>query len=70
MATGALGLVGMWRNVTPVVAPVADLNNYLLPLWMLVLGSWLVLASRSSFGHERPGPPPSRSQSSLTTAKR
>jgi hypothetical protein len=48
IATGALGLVGMWRNVTGVVAPVAELNNYLLPLWMLVLGGWLVLASRAA----------------------
>ena len=32
IATGVLGLVGMWRNVTPAVDVVADLNNYLLPL--------------------------------------
>ena len=50
IATGALGLLGMWRNVTAAVAPVAELNNYLLPLWMLVLGGWLVLASRAASG--------------------
>ena len=36
--TGILGWVGMLRNVTAVVAPVAAANNYLLPLWMIVLG--------------------------------
>lgn len=47
IATGALGVIGMWRNVTPAVAPVADLNNYLLPLWMLVFGSWLIWLARA-----------------------
>jgi hypothetical protein len=36
--TAAAGLVGMFRNVTDVVAPIASLNNYLLPLWMIVFG--------------------------------
>ena len=48
MATGVLGLVGMWRNVTPVVDPVAAANNYLLPAWMIGFGVWLVLESRRS----------------------
>lgn len=48
MLTGIAGLVGMWRNVTTVVAPVADLNNYLLPAWMIGLGIWLVVISRTS----------------------
>ena len=38
LATGMLGWVGMFRNLTSAVAPVAALNNYLLPLWMIVLG--------------------------------
>jgi hypothetical protein len=46
VATGILGLVGMWRNVTPAVAVVANANNYLLPLWMLGFGGWLVRVSR------------------------
>lgn len=46
LATGILGLVGMWRNVTPAVAVVADANNYLLPLWMLGFGGWLVFRGR------------------------
>ena len=28
----------MFRNVTGVVAPVAAINNYLLPLWMIAFG--------------------------------
>lgn len=38
VCTAVLGLVGMFRNVTAAVAPVAELNNYLLPLFMIVLG--------------------------------
>jgi hypothetical protein len=47
VATGVLGLVGMWRNVTPAVALVAEVNNYLLPLWMLGFGGWLLYAGRA-----------------------
>ena len=36
--TGGCGLIGMFRNVTPAVAGVAAINNYLLPLWMIVFG--------------------------------
>ena len=32
------GIVGMFRNVTTVVSPVAAINNYLLPLWMIIFG--------------------------------
>jgi len=46
LATGVLGLIGMWRNVTPAVDPVAAVNNYLLPAWMIGFGVWLVIASR------------------------
>ena len=28
----------MFRNVTAVVSPVAAMNNYLLPLWMIIFG--------------------------------
>ena len=38
LATAALGYVGMFRNVAAAVAPVAMANNYLLPLWMIILG--------------------------------
>jgi hypothetical protein len=33
-----LGLVAMWRNVTSVVALVAEIENYVLPLWMIGQG--------------------------------
>lgn len=46
VATGLLGLVGMWRNLTPLVDTVAAANNYLLPAWMIGFGIWLVVASR------------------------
>ena len=38
VVTAVAGLVGMFRNVTTIVAPVAALNNYLLPLFMIILG--------------------------------
>jgi hypothetical protein len=38
LVTGVAGLVGMFRNLTGAVAPVAAVNNYLLPLFMIVLG--------------------------------
>ena len=28
----------MFRNITLAVAPVSAVNNYLLPLWMIVFG--------------------------------
>ncbi|HEY8184234.1 MAG TPA: hypothetical protein VII32_18470 [Thermoanaerobaculia bacterium] len=31
-------LIGMFRNVTDAVAPVAEVNNYLLPAFMIVFG--------------------------------
>jgi hypothetical protein len=40
--TAVFGLVGMFRNVTDVVAPVAEVNNYLLPAFMIILGIALV----------------------------
>ena len=40
--TALAGLVGMFRNVTDVVAPIASVNNYLLPLWMIVFGAGLL----------------------------
>jgi hypothetical protein len=48
IATGALGLIGMWRNVTPAVDPVAEVNNYLLPAWMIGFGVWLMISGRGA----------------------
>ena len=41
VATAVLGLVGMFRNATGAVAPVAAVNKYLLSLW-IVFG-WVLL---------------------------
>jgi hypothetical protein len=43
-----LFLVGALRNATPVVQPIADINNALLPLWMVVLGIALIWYSRTA----------------------
>ncbi len=43
-----LFLLGAFRNVAPVVQPIADLNNLLLPSWMVVLGASLIWYSRKS----------------------
>lgn len=51
VSTAVAGLVGMFRNVTDVVAPIASVNNYLLPLWMIVFGGGLLrVGSRASAG--------------------
>jgi hypothetical protein len=42
LGTAASGLVGMFRNVTGAVAPIAAVNNYLLPVFMIILGIALV----------------------------
>jgi hypothetical protein len=38
LVTAGSGLVGMFRNIGASVAPIATLNNYLLPLFMIILG--------------------------------
>jgi hypothetical protein len=38
VGTALLGVLGMFRNVTGAVAPIAALNNYLLPAFMVALG--------------------------------
>jgi hypothetical protein len=44
----ALFAIGAFRNVSSAVQPFADINNGLLPLWMLALGVSLVWCSRES----------------------
>jgi hypothetical protein len=44
--TGVFGLVGMFRNVTAAVDVVAEINNYLLPAWMIAFGIGLLRARR------------------------
>ena len=40
--TASAGLIGMFRNVSGVVNPIAAMNNYLLPLWMIIFGVALI----------------------------
>lgn len=56
VAASALGWIAMLRNLTPLVAPIAALNNMVLPLWMLTLG--LALAAHGLA--LRTGPSPAR----------
>jgi hypothetical protein len=46
VVTAVAGMVGMFRNATDVVDPVAEVNNYLLPLWMIVFGVGLLRYGR------------------------
>ena len=48
IAFALLFVVGALRNVLALVQPVADVNNALLPLWMVVLGVSLMTSSRSA----------------------
>lgn len=60
--TGVAGMVGLFRNVTALVSPVAEVNNYLLPLWMIIFGVALVrddnrrMASTDADNSFRPAP--------------
>jgi hypothetical protein len=38
LVTAASGFLGMFRNIIGPVAPIAALNNYLLPVFMIILG--------------------------------
>lgn len=42
VTTAIAGLIGTLRNVTDAVNTVAEVNNYLLPLWMIVFGIALI----------------------------
>jgi UDP-N-acetylmuramyl pentapeptide phosphotransferase/UDP-N-acetylglucosamine-1-phosphate transferase len=44
--TAVAGLIAMFRNVTPSVQPFSAINNYLLPLWMIVFGIGLLRFNR------------------------
>lgn len=43
-----LGLLALWRNVTPAVSLAAELENWVLPLWMLAFGALLARAGAAS----------------------
>jgi hypothetical protein len=53
VATASAGMVGMFRNAASATAPVAEINNYLLPLWMIVFGVALF-----RHGSRQPSPVP------------
>ncbi|HUQ80210.1 MAG TPA: DUF4386 family protein [Gemmatimonadaceae bacterium] len=38
IATSVLGVLGAFRNVTSAVVNISEINNFLLPLWMIVFG--------------------------------
>lgn len=48
MAFAVLFLTGAFRNVAPQLQTVADINNYLLPIWMIVLGACVLRFARSA----------------------
>jgi len=50
LVTAIAGMIGMFRNVTGAVAWIAEINNYLLPLWMIVFGVLLIRTPRSTVG--------------------
>ena len=43
-----LFLIGAFRNALPAVQGIADANNLLLPIWMIVLGASLIWRSRKA----------------------
>ncbi|MGE0158301.1 MAG: hypothetical protein AB7T31_02750 [Gemmatimonadales bacterium] len=50
----ALGLLAAFRNVTPAVAVVAEVDNYVLPIWLIVSG--VLIARRSAAARTDPVP--------------
>lgn len=38
LAAGAIGMLAAFRNVTAAVGPIAELNNYVLPFWLIAMG--------------------------------
>ena len=55
-----LGLIALWRNVTPAVAMIAEVENSVLPVWMIVFGVLLARAARSDATSPPTIPSPSR----------
>jgi hypothetical protein len=52
LVAGTIGLIAAFRNVTPAVDLIAEVNNYVLPLWLVVLGVAL-LRGRALSPNER-----------------
>ncbi len=47
MFVAVIGLIAAARNATSAVAAIAEINNYLLPVWLVALGVFLLYAIRS-----------------------
>jgi hypothetical protein len=47
MLTAVAGWIGMFRNATAAVNVFAEVNNYLLPVWMIVFGIALIRFGRA-----------------------
>ncbi len=45
LVASGVGFVAMFRNAIGAVAPVAEINNLVLPVWLLVLGGLLLRAT-------------------------
>jgi hypothetical protein len=56
ICTAAAGLLGMFRNVSGLAAPVAEANNYLLPIWMVALGVALIRNPKRRIAAKSPVP--------------
>lgn len=46
--TGLFGLIGMFRNITPLVQPASDVTNILLPLFLIAFGVVVFRAKRAT----------------------
>ena len=51
LITAVAGMIGMFRNVASIAAPFAEVNNYLLPLWMIIFG--VALLRSGPLAHDR-----------------
>jgi hypothetical protein len=45
--TAVLGFIGGFRNITSVVSMAAEINNYLLPIFLIALGALLIRAKKA-----------------------
>ncbi len=55
--TAVLGLLGMFRNITPVVQPAADVTNVLLPGFLIAFGVAVMRRGETTAGSSRMGIP-------------
>jgi hypothetical protein len=60
MAFGLSFAIGALRNICAAVQPVAEVNNFLLPLWMIVLGASMIWYCRREYSQDgkKPRKPP------------